>query len=588
VKEPATFQTTKTRILLAFGISLAFFYDRIGFSDGPVKATVSFREAAVVTGLDFHHFIGATGEFFFPENMGAGVALIDYDRDGDLDVYLLQGVLLDKTKRLADALFPPSKDHWPGNRLFRNDLRETGKLHFTDVTAQAGVGFEGYGMGAAVGDYDNDGYPDLYVTNFGHNVLYHNNGNGTFTDVTEQAGADDPRWSTSAAFLDYDNDGDLDLMLVNYVDFTIKGNRQCPNVTGERDYCAPSVYQPLPGRLFRNEGNGKFKDVTEAAGIGATFGRGLGLVCADFNLDGWVDIFVANDGSANQLWVNQGNGTFEDKALFFGCAYNSNGVAEAGMGVTAGDFDNDGDEDVFITHLTAENHTLFVNDGTGVFSDRTVQSGLAAIPNYTGFGTEWFDYDNDGNLDLFVANGSVHILPSLRGEPYPYHQRNQLFHNEGNGRFREAADGGGRALQLSEVSRGAAFGDIDNDGDVDIVVANNNGPARLLLNETDSRSHWLEVRLVGVKTNRDGIGSMVGVLRKARPTLWRRVHTDGSYLSANDARVHFGLGADPRIDAIVVRWLGGHSEIWNDLRADHIIVLREGSGKPFVTGEVHR
>ncbi len=570
--------------LLAIATTLGCLFYGDLFSQNKLNQAPIFREVAEEVGLDFQHFTGATGEFFFPEIVGSGVALFDYDGDGDLDVFLVQGSLLDPSKTLRDALFPPPKSHWPGSRLFRNELIPSGHLRFTDVTEAAGVGYVGYGMGVAVGDYDNDGHPDLYVTGFGRNVLYHNNGDGTFTDVTRQAGVDDGRWSTSAAFLDYNNDGRLDLFVANYVDFTVKGNKRCPGEIKGRDYCSPSVYQPVPDRLFRNEGNGKFSDVTLAAGIGKAFGRGLGVVCADFNSDGWIDIFVANDGSANQLWLNKRDGTFEDIALMSGTAFDENGEAEAGMGVTAGDFDNDGDKDIFITHLKQEKHRLYVNDGAGNFRDATSQFGLAAVPHYTGFGTGWFDYDNDGNLDLFVANGAVYVVPELWREVYPYRQRNQLFHNEIK-TFRETSAEAGPALELSEVSRGAAFGDIDNDGDVDIVVSNNNGRARLLLNEIGSRHHWLEVRLEGVRANRDGIGAKVGVLREGHRPLWRHAHTDGSYLSANDGRVHFGLGQDPQVKAVVVRWPGGSDEAWNSVRADRIVTLREGSGRPYRTDD---
>jgi hypothetical protein len=455
-------------------------------------------------------------------------------------------------------------------------------LRFTDVTERAGLGGPtAYGMGVAVADYDNDGYPDLYVTNFGPNVLYHNNGNGTFTDVTSKAGVDDERWSTSAAFFDYDRDGYLDLIVVNYIDFTITGNKPCTDAVGARDYCAPASYRPLPPRLFHNNRNGTFTDVTESAGLFRAFGRGLGVACADFNGDGWLDIYVANDSDANQLWINQGNGTFVDRGVISGTAYNLEGAPEGSMGVAAGDFDNDGDEDIFVTNLRNETHALYVNRGKGDFDDMRRESGLAALTApFTGFGTGWIDYDNDGNLDLFIANGAVSIVEALRGEPYPYHERNQLFHNDGSGRFREVSGEAGPALALSEVSRGVAVGDVDNDGRVDILVSNNDGPTRLLLNDDASARHWLSVRLEGVQDNRMGLGALVGLVRKGQPTLWRRAHTDGSYLSASDARVHFGLGGSPSIDAVVVRWPGGLRESWSDVRADRIVTLRQRSGKP--------
>jgi hypothetical protein len=536
------------------------------------------REVAAESGLVFHHFTGATGEYFMPEIMGAGAALLDYDNDGDLDVYLIQGTLLNEMKKLSEVKFPP-QNRKPGHRLFRNELIPSGRLKFTDVTEQTGAGDVGYGMGAATGDYDNDGDVDLYVTCFGSNALYRNNGNGTFTNTTKEAGVDDPRWSTSAAFTDYDRDGDLDLFVCNYIDFTIRGSKRCFTAAGEPDYCAPASYRPVPDRLFRNEGNGKFTDVTVSSGIGSAFGPGLGVTCADFNGDGLTDIYVANDGAANLLWINQGNGKFEENGLMSGAAYSADGVARAGMGVTAGDFDNDGDDDLLVTNLTREGSTLYRNDGRGNFYDATVEVELAQ-PSFlsTGFGVAWFDYDNDGWLDLFAANGAVTLLPALRGQAYPFHQRNQLFHNEAGRSFREITATATPALALSEVSRAAVFGDIDNDGDTDILLTNNNGPARLLLNQA-ARNHWLQLQLVGVSDNRQALGARVGLSRKGKKTLWRRVHTDGSYLSANDARVHFGLGADTVIESVMVVWPGGTKELWTELKVDALVRLRQGSGK---------
>ena len=358
--------------------------------------------------MDFHHFIGATGEYFFPENMGSGVGLFDYDSDGDLDVYFLQGTMLDKAKQMSESLFPFTGEAPPPNRLFRNDLKEKGELHFSDVTGEAGVGHKEFGMGIAGGDYNNDGHLDFYLTNFGPNVLYRNNGDGTFTDVTREAGVDDPRFGASSAFLDYDSDGDLDLYVSNYLSFTVNGNRKCGGAA--RDYCSPSVYEPLPDWLFRNEGDGKFTDIAEEAGLGTAYGAGLGVIAVDFNFDDRLDIYVANDGTPNQLWVNKGDGTFEDLGLISGTAYNIDGVAEAGMGVTAADFDGDGDEDLFVTHKRQETNTLYLNGGQAGFSDATYPFGLAnPSVAYTGFGTLWFDYDNDGWLDLFVANGDVAV-----------------------------------------------------------------------------------------------------------------------------------------------------------------------------------
>jgi len=542
------------------------------------RSGVRFREVAAETGLRFQHFTGATGQFYLPEIMGSGVALLDYDGDGDLDVFLVQGTILESGKSVSDARFPPPSGQKPGNRLFRNMLKETGKLQFVDVTDQAGLNHVGYGMGVAVGDYNNDGYPDLYVTNFGSNMLYRNNGNGTFTDVTREAGLADGGWSASAAFVDYDRDGYLDLYVTHYLDFTVLGNRECFDPAGERDYCPPTAYKPTLHRLFRNLGNGKFQDVTQSAGISAAVGPGLGVICADFNGDGWPDIYAANDGSANLMWLNNGNGTFREAALLSGAAYSEDGVARAGMGLAAGDFDNAGNESIFVTNLTREGATLFRNNGHGEFRVATAEFGLyqPTFP-YTGFGVQWFDYDNDGRPDLFIANGAVTIVETLRGTPYPFHQRNLLLHNDG-ARFRETSGEAGPPFQLSEVGRGAAFGDIDNDGRVDIVVSNNNGPVRLLLNETTPRGHWLEIQLQGVKSNRDGIGARVAVLREGQKPLWGRAHTDGSYLSASDVRVHFGLGETSEAQ-VLVEWPDGSKEMWDHVRADALVKLRQGTGK---------
>jgi len=536
----------------------------------------AFHEIAAEVGLDFHHVTGAAGEYLMPEIMGSGAALFDYDNDDDLDVYLIQGSPL-KTGRAL--LFPPPSGWKAGNRLFRNMLAESGKLRFVDVTEKAGVGHDGYGMGAATGDYDNDGFLDLYVTNVGHNVLFHSNGDGTFADVTSAAGVDDSRWSTSAAFLDYDADGYLDLFVANYVDFTVQGNKRCYAPTGEPDYCTPMAYKAVPSRLFHNQGNGQFVDVTVASGIGASYGPGLGVLCADFTGDGRTDIYVANDTAANRLWLNQGDGTFKESALESGVAYDTNGRTKAGMGVAAAEVDAKGTIAIVVTNLTREGATLF-RGAKGQFEDVTSQYGLSTPTfAFTGFGTQWLDYDNDGRLDLFVANGAVTIVESQRGTPYPYRQRNLLFHDEGTTqKFRDASDIAGDAFQRLEVGRGAAVGDIDNDGAVDILVTNNNGPVRLLHN-IGSQQHWLEVRLEGVRSNRFGIGARVGVLRDGEEPVWRRVHTDSSYLSASDVRVHFGLGKRASVQGVMVDWPDSSKERWDTVQADKLVVLRQGTGR---------
>jgi hypothetical protein len=554
----------------------------------PAAGPPPFREVAAETGLRFQHFTGSIGEHYIPEIMGPGAALFDYDGDGDLDVFLVQGAMLDPARPPSAARFPPAAGQGEGCRLFRNDLAPDGAgrpvLRFTDVTEKAGLGRVLYGMGAAVGDYDNDGRPDLYVTAFGPNVLFHNNGDGTFTDVTQAAGVRDDRWSTSATFLDYDRDGKLDLFVANYIDFTPAGNKKCFDAVGARDYCRPLVYRSVTDRLWHNDGSGRFKDVTEAAGILKADGPGLGVVAADFDGDGWLDLYVANDGAANQLWINRADGTFDDQGLLSGTAYNADGLPEGSMGVAAGDVDADGDDDLFVTNLPREAATLYVNQGHASFQDATDAWGLGApTAPFTGFGTGFFDYDNDGWLDLFVADGAVSNVEALRGQSYPFGERNLLLHNAGGRRFEEVAGWAGPGL--TEVGRGAAFGDIDNDGDVDVLVTNNNGPVRLFLNQTQPTRPWLTVRLQGgPEENAQGLGARIGLVRRGRPTLWRRAHTDGSYLSASDPRVHFGLGDPAPVDTVIVQWPRGRREAWLRPRLDGFLTLREGEGSPYEVG----
>lgn len=563
----------------AIDISLPWAFQGSSFAPAGSPEDVRFREAAVELGIDFHHFNGATGEYFLPEIMGAGIALFDYDGDGDLDVYLVQGTLLDGAQQLEDALFPP-RSRPPRNRLFRNNLVESGGLRFTDVTEAAGVGHEGFGMGAAVGDYDNDGHLDLYVTNVGPNVLYRNNGDGTFRDVTRRTGVEDDRWNASAGFIDYDLDGDLDLFVTAYVDFTVSVLKKCYDKTGARDYCSPTIYDPLPDRLFRNEGNGTFIAVSDETGITASVGNGLGVAVADFNSDGWPDLYVANDQTPNELWINSGDGTFEAMGLVSGTAYNASGVAEAGMGVAVADVNQDGHEDIFVTNLTRETNTLYLNDGQGNFQDSTLAYRLAgpSLP-FTGFGTDWFDLDNDGDLDLFVANGAVTLEESRIGEPYPFQQRNQLFRNDGKSRFKEISAPAGPGLELLEVSRGVTVGDLDNNGHLDIVVSNNNGPVRIFLSETKTRSRWLQVSLRTAEKNRYGIGAQVALGYADGTQTRRRVETAGSYLSASPSQVHFGIEESRDVQDLVVQWPDGYREYWPDPTLNTHLTLRRDSGQ---------
>ena len=531
-----------------------------------------FVESASAAGLIFTHDTGASGQYYMAEQMGAGAALFDYDNDGDLDVFLVQG----------GALGPSSKSR-ATSRLFRNDLTtgpgQRRTLRFTDVTDRAGVAWQGYGMGAAVADYDNDGDLDLFLTSFGPEALFRNNGDGTFTDVTAAAAVSDPLWSTSASFFDYDRDGDLDLFVANYLDFTLANNRTCFDPLGARDYCGPRAYRAVPDRLYRNEGNGRFTDVTEAAGISRADGAGLGVVAGDYNRDGWLDLFVANDATPNQLWINHRNGRFVDEGVLSGTAFNAAGNPEGSMGIASGDPDADGDEDLFVTNIIGETFVLYENDGHATFDDARARWGVAQpTAAFTGFGTDWIDYDNDGWLDLFITNGAVNLIESQRGQPFPFRMKNLLFHHTGNRRLVDVSAGAGPAFAMDQTGRGAAFGDIDNDGDTDIVVTNNGGPVRLLINEAAAGAHWLQVRLEQ-PGNRQGIGALVGIERAGKPTLWRRVKTDGSYASASDSRIQAGLGESAALTALVVHWPDGRQERWTGIQADRLITLRRGTGQ---------
>jgi enediyne biosynthesis protein E4 len=547
------------------------------------------------SGLTFTHVNGMEGEFYYAEVIAPGAAMFDYDNDGDLDVYLVQGVPLEaEAKAPAPRLSARGSDKrvpGSGGRLFRNDLTigRDGRraLHFTDVTEGSGIVSRGYGMGVAAGDFDNNGCVDLYLTSLGPNQLFRNNCTGTFTDVSKQSRTDDPSWTVSASFLDYDRDGWLDLFAGNYLSWRVESSTPCFTASGRRDYCSPNVYQPQPSRLLHNNRDGTFADVTMSSGIAREFGPALGVATADFNGDGWIDIYVANDGQPNQLWINERDGRFRNTGLLSGTALSAHGKAKAGMGVDAGDFDNDGDEDIFVTNLTGEGNDLYVNDGSGLFEERSAQSGLGPMSRgYTGFGTAWFDIDNDGWLDTITVNGAVQTIEALRhtNDPFPLHQRKLLFRNPGpvspgTMRFEDVSARGGAAFELSEVGRGAAFGDIDNDGDTDVLAANNNGQPRLLINNVGSRDHWIGLRLVGRQTSRDMLGARVAVVRQDGSTLWRRARSDGSYASASDPRVLAGLGGSTSVSRVRVVWPGGATEEWNAPAIDRYTTLREGDGR---------
>ena len=561
---------------------------RTGTSPNPTAGNDEpFVDRAQETGLRFVHFNGMSGEFYYPEILAPGVALFDYDNDGDLDVFIVQGRMLGD-KPPSDATFPPRDASSLGGRLFRNDLETradgTRALQFTDVTSASGIDARGYGMGVAAGDFNNDGCVDLYVTNLGPNQLFRNNCDGTFADVSKQSHTDDSGWSVSAAFVDFDRDGWLDVFVGHYVNYSLATNIRCFSLAGSADYCPPHVYQPQPSRLYHNNRDGTFSDATAAAAVAAEFGPALGVATADFNGDGWIDIYVANDGQPNQLWINQRNGTFKNTALVAGAGLSAEGEAKSSMGIDAGDFDNDGDEDLFITELAGQGINLFVNNGSGMFEERSAQAGLRqpTLP-HTGFGTAWLDFDNDGWIDLLTVNGAVtqNLDALARHESFPLKQRMQLFHNLRNSRFEDVTEHAGAVFRIAEVGRGAAFGDVDNDGDVDVVVGNASGPVRLLINTLGNRNHWTGLRLVGegMPNAANAVGARVAIVKSDGSTQWRRARADGSYASANDPRVLAGLGQSATPPTVRVMWPDGRTEEWSGVAVDRYTTLRQGDGR---------
>ena len=535
---------------------------------------VRFVDVTDQVGIDFVHVNGASGEKYAVETMCAGCGLLDYDGDGDLDVYLVNGA----------ALPGFEEDEAPVNRLYRNDGSASGWAFF-DVTVASGAGDPGYGMGCSAGDYDNDGNLDLYVTNFGSNALYQNRGDGTFRDVTQEAGVGGDRWSSSSVFVDYDRDGDLDLYVVNYVDFRLEDNRFCDlRNLGIRAYCHPDVYPGAPDALYRNDGGGAFRDVTQEAGVYRPGGRGLGVVCTDYDRDGDLDIYVANDSMENYLFANLGDGTFEELGLMSGAAFNEMGHTEAGMGVDCADVDGNGALDIVIGHLDSETSTVYLNNGDGTFSDMTSASGVggSTLMDVT-FGLVCLDADNDGDVDFFAANGHVVDNIDLVSDLVPYKQPNKLFENTG-GRFVDASDRFGPGLAIRKASRGLAAGDIDSDGDIDLLVNNVADRPTLLRNDGGNQSNWLTVKLVGGRgsgvrgqgwSNRDGIGARVivvsGGLRQVK-----EARSACSYQSASDLRVHFGLGQGQRVDMLEVRWPSGRVDQMQGVAPNRVLTIREG------------
>ncbi len=576
----------ETRKLIHSGFMFpAFGFLVFWFSGLPVNAQFYFTEvpaqvtaAASVcrgTGIHFQHSDGRSGERYFVETLGSGAAWFDYDRDGDLDIYFVNGADLPKMR--SDA--PPT------NALYRNN----GDGTFTDVTSHAGVGDTGYGFGCCVGDYDNDGNSDLYVTNFGPNRLYHNNGDGTFTDMTHEAGVGDERWGASAAFADYDNDGDIDLFVANYVTYQLENNQECYE-RGIRAYCPPADFAGALDVLYRNNGDGTFTDVTQKAGFINSNGKGLGVVWGDYDNDGYADLAVANDTTPDTLYWNKGDGTFMEVGTFVGVAFSGRGTALSGMGISFGDYDNDGWLDRVVTNFQDEPNTLHHNDGIGentglppVFADTTYAAGLGrpSLP-YLAWGVDFVDLDNDGHQDIFAANGHVHDkaeeINRDVNQSSTYAQRNQVFRNRGDGCFDEISEGIGTGLRIKKVSRGAAFGDYDNDGDLDILITNSNQAPDLIRNDSVNSNHWLILEPIGTQSNRDGIGARVKVTAGGFSQI-REVKSGSSYLCQSDMRLHFGLGEASEADSVEIRWPSGLVERFEGVKANQFLKAIEGEGQ---------
>lgn len=525
---------------------------------------VRFTDITASAGITFKH-VAAPEKKYIVESMSGGVAFFDYDNDGDLDIYLVNSLSVDLVKSKGKTK----------SDLYRND----GNGKFTEVGEKAGVSDIGWGMGVAVGDYNNDGFEDIYVTCLGPDKLFKNNGNGTFTDVTDKAGVSDRRWSTGASFFDYDRDGDLDLFVANYVDFDINnlpefGQGQTCQYKAIPVQCGPRGLKGAGDSLFRNNGNGTFTDVTKQAGVSDPDGfYGLGVMTSDFDDDGLIDIFVANDSTPNFHYRNNGDGTFKEIGFTAGTAVNENGSEQGSMGVTAGDYDHDGRMDLFITNFADEYNTLYHNDGPNSFTDLSYAAKVAAVSlPHVGWGTKFFDYDNDGWVDIFVANG--HVYPQLPS----YRQPRLLHRNNRDGTFTEVAAEFGNVLTENRASRGVAFGDIDNDGDIDLLVTDLDGSPQLLRNDNGNANNSIVIKTVGVKSNRSGIGARVKVV-SGDLTQVDEVRSGDSYISQSDMRLHFGLEKRTKVDLIEVRWPSGTVDKISGAGINRIITIKEGQGK---------
>jgi len=533
-------------------------------------STIRFENIIDKLSIHFKYEASATSQKYLPETMGSGVALFDYDNDGRLDIFVVNGAHIEDPMPKGAMPVKDSPKYW--NRLFHQ--RKDGT--FEDATEKAGLAGIGYGMGVAVGDYDNDGYDDLYVTAFGGNRLYHNNGNGTFTDVTESAGVGGSGWSTSAAFFDYDNDGKLDLVVARYMDWSFDKNIYCGEKReGYRQYCKPDLFNGASLILYHNDGHGHFTDVTEKAGLGSTEGRGLGIAIADFDHDGNIDLFVANDSSRQSLYRNKGDGTFEDVSIQTGVAVDGEGKTYAGMGVDFADYDNDGWPDLVITNLANQKYAVYQNLGDGTFDYSSYATGIGGMTLlHSGWGMRLADFDNDGRKDLLI--GQAHVMDNIElNFPHLRYKESPLIARNTGKEFEDVSATAGEIFQQRFVARGMAVGDIDNDGRLDAVINSHDGGLYVLHNVSKNANHWLALKLDGRTSNRDGIGAQIKLTSSSGATQYVTVSTTGSYLSASDRRAHFGLGSDTAAKSIEIRWPSGIVQKLEGVRADQILSVTE-------------
>jgi hypothetical protein len=535
------------------------------FACARVDGTIMLRDVTKDTGITFTHTDGSSGRHYIVESVSCGLALFDYDNDGDVDIYFLNGAPLKGTK-VKTA---------PKNALYRNN----GSFKFTDVTDKAGAGDTGFGLGVAVGDYDNDGDLDIYANNYGPNVLYRNNGDGTFTDVTAKAGvANGRKVGASAHFLDMDKDGDLDLFVANYLNFTYD-NHLMRTSKGIGKYAGPMDFPPMPNDLFRNNGNGTFTDVSVESGVAEHKGWGMGGVCADYDNDGDTDVYIVNDVYANFLFENDGKGKFGEVALIAGLAYDLHGDDQGSMGVACADYDNDGWLDFYQTCYAKELATLYRNLGDRAFEDVTMVTGAGERTfAYVTWGTGMVDFDNDGDRDIFVACGHLEDNVELYDTTATTSAQNVLLMNTGNGKFVDVSDKSGDGMKVELRSRAAAFDDLDNDGDLDVVILNSRRKPTILRNDSRIANHWIQISLRGVKTNRDGVGARVKVVAGDLVQI-DEVHSGRSYQSHYGMRLHFGLGKRNLVDRIEVRWIGGGIDVFENIAVDRLVILTEGSSK---------